>query len=398
MVERGRRAGADRGAARQLPRLRRRGGREVPGVRRPHARAPRPPARHDHGAAYEAGVAIYAGTDAGGVLPHGRHRRRGARARGLRVQAGRRPRGRVLARRAPGSATTARWPRARPPTSSSSPRDPLEDLTALREPDAGACCAADRSAARLTHGNRPDFRRGGRTSGRMTAESCARGPSHPRGAGPSSGNAPAPPAAWPLTHTQAPRRHHTRGRQDSSEAHGQDPSAALPRRRRRLAARSATARSSRRSASTTRSRSPRSSRSPPTGRSTGWVSARSRPRPSRRSSRSPATGRSSRACRAPRAPCGSAEPKRDKTELFNEALKDAANEPKAGATTRKKTAAKAAPADEAPVAPPVEEKPAAEAPAEAAAEAPRRGRRGRGRRRGDLRAAAAEADAEKSEG
>jgi small subunit ribosomal protein S16 len=63
-----------------------------------------------------------------------------------------------------------------------------------------------------------------------------------------------------------------------------------------------------------------------------------------------------------------AEPKRDKTELFNEALKDSANEPKAGATTRKKSAAKAAPADEAPVAPPVEEKPAAEAPAEAPAE------------------------------
>ena len=62
-----------------------------------------------------------------------------------------------------------------------------------------------------------------------------------------------------------------------------------------------------------------------------------------------------------------AEPKRDKTELFNEALKDSANEPKAGATTRKKTAARAAPADEAPVAPPVEEKPAAETPA---AEAP----------------------------
>jgi small subunit ribosomal protein S16 len=63
-----------------------------------------------------------------------------------------------------------------------------------------------------------------------------------------------------------------------------------------------------------------------------------------------------------------AEPKRDKTELFNEALKDSANEPKAGATTRKKSAAKAAPADEAPVAPPAEEKPAAEAPAEAPAE------------------------------
>jgi small subunit ribosomal protein S16 len=30
-----------------------------------------------------------------------------------------------------------------------------------------------------------------------------------------------------------------------------------------------------------------------------------------------------------------AEPKRDKTEIFNEALKDSANEPKAGATTKK---------------------------------------------------------------
>ena len=58
-----------------------------------------------------------------------------------------------------------------------------------------------------------------------------------------------------------------------------------------------------------------------------------------------------------------AEPKRDKTEIFNEALKDAASEPKAGATTSRKKAAKA-PVDEAPVAPPVEETPAAEAPAE----------------------------------
>ena len=35
-----------------------------------------------------------------------------------------------------------------------------------------------------------------------------------------------------------------------------------------------------------------------------------------------------------------AEPKRDKSEIFNEALKDAANEPKAGATTAKKAAKK----------------------------------------------------------
>ena len=48
-------------------------------------------------AAYEAGVAIYAGTDAGGVLPARPDRRRGARAGGLRVHAGRRPRRGVLA-------------------------------------------------------------------------------------------------------------------------------------------------------------------------------------------------------------------------------------------------------------------------------------------------------------
>jgi small subunit ribosomal protein S16 len=58
------------------------------------------------------------------------------------------------------------------------------------------------------------------------------------------------------------------------------------------------------------------------------------------------------------------EPKRDKAEIFNEALKDSANEPKAGAVTKKaskKTEDKA----EAPA-----EDKAAETPAEAPAEAP----------------------------
>lgn len=73
-----------------------------------------------------------------------------------------------------------------------------------------------------------------------------------------------------------------------------------------------------------------------------------------------------------------AEPKRDKTEIFNEALKDAANEPKREAVTKKKAAEKKAeePAAEAPAeavaeeAPVADEAPAAaeEAPAEAAAE------------------------------
>ena len=63
-------AGADGDAAEQLPGVRLRGGREVPGVRRAHAR-PLRRRRDTIMAAYEAGVAIYAGTDAGGVLPHG---------------------------------------------------------------------------------------------------------------------------------------------------------------------------------------------------------------------------------------------------------------------------------------------------------------------------------------
>jgi small subunit ribosomal protein S16 len=63
-----------------------------------------------------------------------------------------------------------------------------------------------------------------------------------------------------------------------------------------------------------------------------------------------------------------AEPKRDKLEIFNEALKDAASEPKTEAVTKrasKKTAAKKA--EEAPAADAATEAPAADAPA---AEAP----------------------------
>ena len=63
------------------------------------------------------------------------------------------------------------------------------------------------------------------------------------------------------------------------------------------------------------------------------------------------------------------EPKRDKQEIFNEALKDAANEPKGEAVTKKAAAKKAAP--------PAEEK--AEDKAEEKAEAA--GRRGRRPRR-----------------
>ena len=65
------------------------------------------------------------------------------------------------------------------------------------------------------------------------------------------------------------------------------------------------------------------------------------------------------------------EPKRDKLEIFNEALKDAANEPKGSATTKKaKKADKPAdePVDKPAIEVPAEKTPAAEAPAETPAE------------------------------
>ena len=68
-----------------------------------------------------------------------------------------------------------------------------------------------------------------------------------------------------------------------------------------------------------------------------------------------------------------AEPRRDKTEIFNEALKDAANEPKSEAVTRKRAAKKAAQpaAEETPAAEEAAPAPAAEAPAEETAPLPR---------------------------
>jgi small subunit ribosomal protein S16 len=66
-----------------------------------------------------------------------------------------------------------------------------------------------------------------------------------------------------------------------------------------------------------------------------------------------------------------AEPKRDKTEIFNEALKDSANEPKSGAVTQKKAEKKAEPKAEAKAEQPKAEKkaePKAEAKAEPKAE------------------------------
>lgn len=67
-----------------------------------------------------------------------------------------------------------------------------------------------------------------------------------------------------------------------------------------------------------------------------------------------------------------AEPKRDKTEIFNEALKDAANEPKGEAVTKKKAAKKteAAAEDKPAIEPKAEKKAKDDEPAEAKAEEP----------------------------
>lgn len=67
------------------------------------------------------------------------------------------------------------------------------------------------------------------------------------------------------------------------------------------------------------------------------------------------------------------EPKRDKLEIFNEALKEAANEPKGAAVTAKKSEKKAEKVEEAPAEAAAEEtpaeEPAAETPADETAEA-----------------------------
>ena len=65
------RAGAHADQHRELPRHRRRRG-QVPGLRQAHARPVRVVPRTRVGAAREAGVPIYAGTDAGGMIAHGR--------------------------------------------------------------------------------------------------------------------------------------------------------------------------------------------------------------------------------------------------------------------------------------------------------------------------------------
>ena len=68
----------------------------------------------------------------------------------------------------------------------------------------------------------------------------------------------------------------------------------------------------------------------------------------------------------------SAEPRRDKTDLFNEALKESGNEPKAGAVTKKSKKAETPATDEAPEAdkaPAPDETPAVETPEGATEEA-----------------------------
>ena len=87
-------------------------------------------------AAYEAGVAIYAGTDAGGVLPHGMisGEVRELADYGFSAEDG--PGCRVLAGAGVARARRPPRPRAPPPTSSSTTATRCEDLSVLAEPAA----------------------------------------------------------------------------------------------------------------------------------------------------------------------------------------------------------------------------------------------------------------------
>ena len=98
--------------------------------------------RETIGAAYEAGVPIYAGTDAGGVLAARPHRRRGHRARHLRPDARGRAGRRVLAGPRVARAAAAPSRRAARPTSSCTPPTRSTTSAILKSP------APDRAARR----------------------------------------------------------------------------------------------------------------------------------------------------------------------------------------------------------------------------------------------------------
>ncbi len=174
------------------------------------------------------------------------------------------------------------------------------------------------------------------------------------------------------------RRHHKRGRQDSFEAPGQDPGAAVPHRRRRLAqeARRQGARGDR--------------QVPPQGgarrfievisdRAQYWLGVGAQPSEAVEAILK-ITGdwQKFKGLPGTEGTLKVKEPKRSKLDIFNEALKEAPAEPKGAATTAKKKAEKVEkaekprPAAETAAEPAAAEAPAAEAPAAVPAPRPPR--------------------------
>ena len=206
---------------------------EVPGLRRAHAGACTPAATTTVAAAYEAGVPVYVGTDAGGSLPHGLVAARGRPSWS-------RPGCRRPPRSTPPAGRPGRW-LGRPGLDEGARRDLVVYDADPRAGRRGAGARARRPAGRgrLSRGPCPARTRAGPTdrvwhNGRPYPARC--GPSlrarrvHQALAGRRS-----PPGGPRAPHPTRTRRHHTRGRQDPSEAHGQDPRTVLPHRRRRLA-------------------------------------------------------------------------------------------------------------------------------------------------------------------
>ena len=327
MVGAGGRAGPDGGQLENFPELRRRRAGEVPGVRRPHARLHATRRRGP-------------GRVRGGRRDLRRHRRRwraaarAGRRRGARgsrlgltpsTPSVRRPGGRGTGSGStqPGRGDRGRLRGLRP--------GPASDLGCSRAVAGGAARSRGRPEA-----HRAPARRGVWQNDRLSP-AC---PDPLIRASHDTAQPAARPTGPALTLHEHARRHHTRGRQDSPEAHGQDPCAVLPRRRRRLPQEAG------------RSGHRGDREVPPQGGALadrghlrpGAVLARCR-RPADRGRRgAPQDHRRLADVQGPaghRGHLAGQGAKRDKAEIFNEALKEAGSEPKAEAVTKKSAAKKA---------------------------------------------------------
>ena len=188
--------------------------RQVPGLRRPHARPARPLRRRRSARPHEAGVAIHAGTDAGGVL-----RARAGRPRG----AGAARAGGPVAVDALASASWAARDWLGPPGSAPATRRP----GGLRRRPAGRPARPAHTPRRRPRGPRRALDRRARIRRRRSGmmARCTRRTADPliRCGRVPGGHRPHPHAARRRhPHAEAGASHH-RGSQDQADAHGQDP-------------------------------------------------------------------------------------------------------------------------------------------------------------------------------